>query len=81
MDILWTIVIGCVVGLIARAIMPGRDAAGLILTILLGVAGAFLAGYLGRQFGWYQKGEPAGFIGAILGSMLILAVFRLIRRR
>jgi uncharacterized membrane protein YeaQ/YmgE (transglycosylase-associated protein family) len=81
MDILWTIVIGCVVGLIARAIMPGRDAAGLILTILLGVAGAFLAGYLGQQFGWYQKGEPAGFIGAILGAMLILAVFRLIRRR
>jgi len=81
MDILWVIVIGFAVGVIAKLLMPGRDGGGFILTILLGIAGSFIATYIGQHFGWYREGQPAGFIGAILGAILILVVFRLIRRR
>jgi len=78
------IVIGLVAGLIAKAIMPGKDPGGLIVTILLGVAGAVLAGFLGQQLGWYSQGEGAGFIAAIVGALILLAIYRLIagnRRR
>ena len=81
MDVLWVIVIGFAVGVIAKLLMPGRDGGGFILTILLGIAGSFAATYIGQHFGWYREGQPAGFIGAILGAILILFVFRLIRRR
>ena len=81
MDILWTIVIGLVVGIIAKFLMPGRDSGGFIITILLGIAGSFVATYIGQHLGWYREGQPAGFIGAILGAILILIVFRLIKRR
>ena len=81
MDILWTIIIGFVVGVIAKFLMPGRDPGGIILTILLGIGGAFVATYIGQYFGWYRPGQPAGFIGAILGAILILIVYRLISRR
>jgi uncharacterized membrane protein YeaQ/YmgE (transglycosylase-associated protein family) len=81
MNLLWTIIIGFAVGAIAKLLMPGRDGGGIILTILLGIAGSFIATYLGQHFGWYREGQPAGFIGAILGAILILIVFRLIRRR
>jgi len=81
MNILWIIVIGFVVGLIARMLMPGRDPGGFIITVLLGIAGAFVATYIGQHFGWYRQGQPAGFIGAILGAVLILFVYRLITRR
>ncbi|MHB8055390.1 MAG: GlsB/YeaQ/YmgE family stress response membrane protein [Candidatus Aminicenantales bacterium] len=81
MNILWTIVIGFAVGVIAKLLLPGRDGGGFILTVLLGIAGSFIATYVGRHFGWYREGQPAGFIGAILGAILILIVFRLIRRR
>jgi uncharacterized membrane protein YeaQ/YmgE (transglycosylase-associated protein family) len=81
MDILWVIVIGFVVGILAKFFMPGRDGGGIILTIILGVAGSVIATYIGRHFGWYREGQPAGFIGAILGAILILIVFRLLRRR
>jgi len=81
MDILWVIVIGFIVGILAKFFMPGRDGGGIVLTIILGVAGSFIATYIGRHFGWYREGQPAGFIGAILGAILILIVFRLIRRR
>lgn len=81
MHILWTIVIGFVVGAIARLLMPGRDPGGFIITILLGIAGAFVATYIGQHLGWYREGQPAGFIGAILGAILILIVYRLIKRR
>ncbi len=75
---LWWIVIGLVAGAIARAIMPGRDPAGCLLTILLGIGGAVLAGFLGQQLGWYRQGEGAGFLAAIVGAVLILIVYRLI---
>lgn len=81
MNILWVIIIGFAVGAIAKFFLPGRDGGGIILTILLGIAGAFIATYIGQHFGWYKEGQPAGFIGAILGAILILILFRLIRRR
>jgi uncharacterized membrane protein YeaQ/YmgE (transglycosylase-associated protein family) len=75
------ILIGALAGAIAKAIMPGRDPGGCIVTILLGIAGAALAGFLGNKIGWYREGEGAGFIAAIIGAILILFIYRLIARR
>ncbi|MEO7724268.1 MAG: GlsB/YeaQ/YmgE family stress response membrane protein [Chthoniobacterales bacterium] len=61
--------------------MPGRDPGGCIITILLGIAGAFVAGYLGRVLGWYQPGQPAGFIASVIGAMLLLLIYRMIAGR
>ncbi len=76
--ILWTLIIGLVVGAIAKLLMPGRDPGGCIITMLIGIAGAFVAGYLGRVLGWYQPGQPAGFIASVIGAMLLLLIYRLI---
>ncbi|HEY2799124.1 MAG TPA: GlsB/YeaQ/YmgE family stress response membrane protein [Chthoniobacterales bacterium] len=76
--ILWTLIIGLVIGVIAKLLMPGKDPGGCIITILIGIAGAFVAGYLGRLVGWYQPGQPAGFIASIIGAMLLLLIYRLI---
>ena len=76
--ILWTLLIGLIVGGIAKLLMPGKDPGGCIITILLGIAGAFVAGYLGRLVGWYQPGDPAGFIASVIGAMLLLLIYRLI---
>ena len=81
MHILWTIFIGLVAGAIAKFIMPGKDPGGFIITILIGIAGALIATYLGHLIGWYQAGQSAGFIGAIVGSILILLIYRLIKRK
>jgi uncharacterized membrane protein YeaQ/YmgE (transglycosylase-associated protein family) len=81
MHILWIIAIGFAVGLIAKLLMPGRDPGGFIITILLGIAGSFVATYIGQYFGWYRPGQPAGFVGAILGAIVILIVYRLFTRR
>ena len=75
------IIIGLIAGAIAKAITPGRDPSGCIVTILLGIGGAVVAGFLGQQFGWYRAGEGAGFLAAIVGAILILFVYRLISRR
>ncbi len=75
------IVIGALAGIIAKAVMPGRDPGGCIVTILLGVAGAMLAGFLGNALGWYRQGQGAGFIAAIIGAIIILFVYRLIAGR
>jgi uncharacterized membrane protein YeaQ/YmgE (transglycosylase-associated protein family) len=75
------IVIGFVVGLLARFLKPGNDSMGLILTTLLGIGGALLAGWIGQQMGWYAPGQPAGFFGALLGAILILVVVSLFRGR
>lgn len=74
------ILIGLIAGAIAKAVVPGRDPGGCLVTILLGVAGAVLAGFLGRALGWYEVGEGAGFLAAIVGAILILFVYRLVRR-
>jgi len=78
---LYIILIGLVVGVLARLLKPGRDRMGIILTILLGIAGALLAGWFGRTMGWYSPGEPAGFIGALLGAIAILVIVSLFRGR
>lgn len=75
------IVIGALAGIIAKAIMPGRDPGGCIVTILLGVAGAMLAGFLGNVLGWYKQGDGAGFIAAVIGAIIILFIYRLIAGR
>ena len=76
--IISTLIIGLIVGAIAKLLMPGRDPGGCIVTILLGIVGAFVAAYLGRLIGWYEPGQPAGFIASVIGAMLILLVYRLI---
>lgn len=78
MSILGTLIIGFLVGLVAKFLMPGRDPGGFIITILLGIVGAFVASYLGQSLGWYQPGEPAGFIGSVIGAMIVLFIYRLI---
>ena len=75
MEILYTIVIGFVVGLIARMLKPGDDKLGFILTTVLGVAGALVATYVGQALGWYQAGQNAGFIGAVVGSIVLLVIY------
>ena len=81
MNILWAIVVGLVVGALAKLIMPGRDPGGILVTILLGIAGAVLASYLGRAMGWYAQGQSAGFIASVVGAIILLAIYRLIRGR
>ena len=76
-----TLVIGLIIGAVAKLLMPGRDPGGCFITILLGIAGALLAGYLGRAIGWYEPGEPAGFIASVIGAMLILLLYRVFLRR
>jgi uncharacterized membrane protein YeaQ/YmgE (transglycosylase-associated protein family) len=83
MSILATILIGLVVGIVAKFLMPGDDPGGIIMTILLGIAGAFIAGYIGRAAGWYSEGEPVGFLASVAGSIVLLILYRLMfgRRR
>jgi uncharacterized membrane protein YeaQ/YmgE (transglycosylase-associated protein family) len=77
LGILGWIVFGLVVGVIAKLLMPGRDPGGFIVTVLLGIAGAVVGGYIGRALGWYGPEEPAGFIVATLGAILLLVVYRM----
>jgi uncharacterized membrane protein YeaQ/YmgE (transglycosylase-associated protein family) len=82
MAILWTLIIGLIVGALAKLFMPGRDPGGIIITMLLGVAGALVAGFLGRALGWYR--DPAhgpGIIASIIGAMILLGIYRLVVRR
>jgi uncharacterized membrane protein YeaQ/YmgE (transglycosylase-associated protein family) len=79
MGIIGTIVVGFIVGLLARAIKPGNDRMGLIMTTLLGIAGAFLARYAGMAMGWYGEGEPAGWIASIVGAIVLLVIYGMVR--
>ena len=81
MAILSTILIGLIVGAIAKLLMPGKDPGGFIVTILLGIAGAFIATYLGQALGWYKAGQPAGWIMSIIGAMILLLLYRLLFKR
>jgi uncharacterized membrane protein YeaQ/YmgE (transglycosylase-associated protein family) len=78
MHVLWMIIVGLVVGVIAKLIMPGHDPGGIIVTMLLGIAGSVVAGYLGRAAGWYEAGQSAGFLASIVGAIIILAIYRVI---
>ena len=75
---LWAIVIGLVVGALAKLVMPGRDPGGIIITILIGIVGSVLATWIGRAAGWYAEGQSAGFIASLLGAILLLVIYRLI---
>ena len=82
MGILWTIIIGFVAGLIAKFVMPGpNEPSGFIMTTILGIVGAFVASYLGQALGWYQPGEGAGLIGAVVGAIIVLFIWGMIARR
>jgi uncharacterized membrane protein YeaQ/YmgE (transglycosylase-associated protein family) len=82
MSILWTIIIGFIAGVIAKFIMPGdNEPAGFILTAILGIAGAFVATYLGQALGWYRPGEGAGLIGAVVGAIIVLLVYGMVAGR
>jgi uncharacterized membrane protein YeaQ/YmgE (transglycosylase-associated protein family) len=80
MGIIWTLIIGLLAGIVAKFLMPGKDPGGFIITMALGVAGAFVATYLGQAIGWYQAGQGAGFIGAVVGAIILLLIYRLVRK-
>ena len=79
MGILWTIVLGFVIGVMAKLLHPGKESMGFIATILLGVAGSFLGGVIGQYFGWYQAGEGAGFIVSVVVAILLLVIYGRLR--
>ncbi|HSW53507.1 MAG TPA: GlsB/YeaQ/YmgE family stress response membrane protein [Ignavibacteriaceae bacterium] len=81
MEILGTIIIGLIAGVIAKLLLPGKDPGGCIITILLGIAGALVATYLGKLLGIYEPGETAGFIGAVIGAVIILLLYRMFLKR
>ena len=82
MGIIWTIIIGFIAGVIAKFVMPGpNEPQGFILTTILGVVGAIVATYLGQALGWYQPGEGAGFIGAVIGAIVVLLIWGVVTRR
>ena len=75
------VLFGLIVGALAKLVMPGRDPGGIIITMLLGIAGAVLGGFLGRSLGWYREGEPAGFVMSFVGAVVLLALYRMFIRR
>jgi len=81
MEILGVILIGLAVGIVAKLLMPGDDPGGIIITILLGIAGAFVAKFIGQQLGWYGPTDPAGFLASVGGAIVLLLLYRLIFRR
>jgi uncharacterized membrane protein YeaQ/YmgE (transglycosylase-associated protein family) len=80
MSIIWAIIIGFIVGLVAKFLMPGRDPGGFIITALLGIVGAVVATFLGQAMGLYAAGQSAGFIGAVIGAILVLFIYNLVVR-
>lgn len=81
MHIIGSIIIGLIVGIIAKLLMPGKDPGGWIISILLGLGGSLLAGWMGRSLGWYNDGEPAGFIMSVVGAILILFIYRVVAKK
>ena len=81
MGFIWAIIIGFIAGLIAKFLMPGRDPGGFIITTLLGIVGALVATWLGQAIGWYRPGEGAGLIGAVVGAIILLVIYRMVAGR
>ena len=75
MSIVWTIIVGFIIGVVAKFIHPGRENMGLVMTVLLGIGGSVVATYLGQAIGLYQAGQPAGFIGGVLGAIVLLVIY------
>ena len=80
MSIIWIILIGFIAGVIAKFLTPGRDPGGFFITAAIGVAGSILATYIGRAMGWYQEGQSASFIAAIVGAILLLVIYHMLRK-
>lgn len=78
---IWEGLIGLLAGALAKLIMPGKDPGGLIITMLLGIAGSFVATYLGQWIGWYHEGDKAGFLMSVVGAVLLLAIYHVLRRK
>jgi uncharacterized membrane protein YeaQ/YmgE (transglycosylase-associated protein family) len=78
MEILYVILIGLAIGIVAKFLMPGKDPGGFIMTTLLGIVGAIVAKYIGQALGWYRAGEPAGFIASVVGAIILLALYRMV---
>jgi len=78
MEIFYAILIGLVVGIVAKFLMPGKDPGGFIITTLLGIAGAIVAKYLGQALHWYQPEEPAGFVASVVGAIILLVLYRMV---
>ncbi|WP_038163915.1 GlsB/YeaQ/YmgE family stress response membrane protein [Verrucomicrobium sp. BvORR106] len=81
MSFIWMLIIGLIVGAVAKLLMPGKDPGGIFITMVIGVVGAFVAGFLGRNLGWYNEGEPVGFIASVIGAVLLLVVYRMVTGR
>ncbi len=81
MSYVWMAIVGFVVGLIARAIMPGDQKIGMIVTAVLGIAGSFIAGFAGQAIGWYKAGESTGFIGSVVGAVILLAIYGFVMKQ
>ncbi len=79
MHLIWTALIGLVIGAVAKFIMPGKDPGGIIVTSLTGIAGSFIASYAGRAIGWYQEGQSAGFIMSVVGAIVLLGVYHMLK--
>lgn len=80
MNLIWTFILGLIVGVVAKAVMPGKDPGGLIITAILGIAGSFVGTYVGQFLGWYHQGETAGFLMSILGAIILLAIYRMFKK-
>jgi uncharacterized membrane protein YeaQ/YmgE (transglycosylase-associated protein family) len=78
---LWVVLIGLIVGALAKLIMPGKDPGGFIVTILIGIAGSLVATWIGQGIGWYREGQSAGFVMSVLGALLLLGIYHVVRRR
>jgi uncharacterized membrane protein YeaQ/YmgE (transglycosylase-associated protein family) len=78
-SLLWELIIGLIVGAVAKLLMPGKDPGGIWITMALGIAGSIVATYLGQLMGWYREGQTAGFIMSVVGAILLLVVYRLVR--
>ena len=79
LTLLWELIIGLIVGVVAKFLMPGKDPGGIWITMAIGIAGSILATYLGQAIGWYQAGQGAGFIMSVVGAILLLLIYRVIR--
>ncbi len=81
MSVLGWIIFGLIVGIVAKLVHPGRDPGGIVMTIIIGIVGALLGGYIGRGLGWYREGDPVGFVMAVVGAIILLVIYRLVAGR
>jgi len=78
---IWTLIVGLVIGAIAKMLMPGKDPGGFIITMILGVAGSMLAHFIGSQLGWYNEGEASGIVASVIGAIILLAIYRAVTNK